>query len=195
VHSAAAAGQKPVRPSVGGGNYPDQTMPSQPGRFIVPNVRHIPETTRRSAREMLPPTVSDLDGLGLIAPPSDPHRYFSGSERLAAQWLEGNGLIGLRSVKRSVGDQQKTPDATFGTGENVSTLEIKSPTTTTEDGVHRQVRAGRKQSRILVLDFRRSVIELPTAKAGLRRAIRDYGRDVDQIILVLSAASPIGWTP
>jgi hypothetical protein len=60
---------------------------------------------------------------------------------------------------------------------------------------HATLATRRKQSRIVVIDCRYAGTELNAAESGLRRAISHYGQDVDQVIVVVSDGSAIGWRP
>lgn len=72
---------------------------------------------------------------------------------------------------------------------------MKTPTSTTADGIRRNVRVGTEQSHIVVLDYRAVPLDAAIAIEGLRRAIRQNGADLDQLILMLRGDSLVGWKP
>jgi hypothetical protein len=76
-----------------------------------------------------------------------------------------------------------------------ATLELKATSRPSAGGVGRGIRYGRKQSRIVVIDCRYAGTGLNTAESGLRRAINHHDHDVDQVIVVVSDGSAIGWRP
>lgn len=184
------AARPPTPPDVGGPSAPSE---SPDGGWIIGGVVGVQETPRRPARTRQAPSYESLQDR--VAPEEDPHRYFTPAERDTATFLEANGVNGLRSVDRSIDEGEKTPDGVFDDQGKMSTIEFKRPSGLTEEAVHRNIRFARRQSRLVVLDYRGSDLAEAIAIAGLRRAVRDYGNDVDQAIVVFGDGWRVGWKP
>ncbi|HET9875715.1 MAG TPA: hypothetical protein VFQ37_08105, partial [Mycobacterium sp.] len=168
---------------------------TDPHGWIVDRITAVRETPRRHRRSKTVPSVAELESEGLIAPDDDPHRYFDQRERSIAEWLAANGVHGLRSVRRRHGHRRRTPDGIFDRGNSCATIEMKAPSAATADGVRRNTRVGTEQSRIVVLDFRGSGLDLATGIDGVRRVVRQNGNDLDQLIVMLKGNSRLGWKP
>jgi hypothetical protein len=136
-----------------------------------------------------PPTFEELAEAGVIAPADDPDRFFNKAERATAAWLRSRGLDVL-SVNRRTGQRARTPDAVIA-GEPV-TLETKGAVAS-ENSIVQQIRGGRGQSRRIVVDARSENANLATAQAGLAHALRHYGQQLDEVVIVLTDGSAVGW--
>ncbi len=163
--------------------------------WIVRAATRINQTPGGERRTTLVPTAGELQAEGLVAPTDDPYRYFDSKERATVDWLAANGVSGIRSVRTRDRPGEPTPDTVFDHAAGLATLEMKAPDKPSEGAIDRGVRYGRKQSRIVVIDCRHAGTELNTAESGLRRAISHHGQDVDQVIVVVSDGSAIGWRP
>lgn len=161
--------------------------------WIVRDVTLVSEHAGGTRLEKLPPTVAELKAVSLIASTDDPYQYFTEDERVTATWLAARGLVGIRSVRERDRPGEPTPDAVFDHGAGVVTLELKSPEAPTSEAVYRGIRHGRVQSRMIVIDGRRIGTPIDLAASGLRRAVRIYGVNVDQVIVVTADESAIGW--
>lgn len=137
-----------------------------------------------------PPSVEVLRAQGLVAGQHEPDRWFSAEERLTAGWLRGRGLE-VVSVQRREGRHLKTPDAVVPSAE--VTIEIKHPVATSNAIVQR-VRVGRKQSRRIVIDLRGSGAYRDLAEVALSSAVRMYGDDLDEVVLIVNDDLALGWT-
>jgi hypothetical protein len=156
------------------------------------------ETPRYEAGDNTRPTAVELESAGKVAPRDDPDRYFSERERATAQWLRSRGVEGVRSVDRRMGQHEKTPDAVFDHPDGLATVEFKDPDKPTAQSVRRSARSGRKQSGLIVIDYRDELgtgMERETGIEGMRAAVRNYGAEIEQMIVILGDGTPIGWKP
>jgi len=93
-------------------------------------------------------------------------------------------------VDRRPGHHQRTPDAVI---EAVPvTLETKTAVAT-ENAILAGIRTGRHQSRRIVVDARIGDLQQTIARAGLGHALRQYGRHLDEIVIILGDDSGLGW--
>lgn len=137
------------------------------------------------------PSVMDL--IHSLAPEDDPDRYFLPKEKYAAEWLRFDGGHQIISVDRS--NNVRHPDAILNDGMNWCTVEIKTLTTPSPNAVIQNLRLGRRQSRIVVLDGQPAKLSWESAETGAQGAIRRYGDDFDQIIVRLGDGSSLHWMP
>lgn len=166
--------------------------------WIVSDVEPVHETPRYEAGDNTRPTAVELESAGKVAPRDDPDRYFSERERATAQWLRSRGVEGVRSVDRRMGQHEKTPDAVFDHPDGLATVEFKDPDKPTAQSVRRSARSGRKQSGLIVIDYRDELgtgMERETGIEGMRAAVRNYGAEIEQMIVILGDGTPIGWKP
>lgn len=146
-----------------------------------------------AAREAIPPSANHLIQEGLVATNDDPDRFFAGSERSIAGWLRAKGVRELRSVRERSVENEPTPDSVFDQFGVTNTLEMKALDQPTEGALSGAIRRGRRQSPIVVVDGRSVQISRGVAEAGLRRAVRSYGNDLRQVLVVLDDEAVIGW--
>lgn len=136
-----------------------------------------------------PPTYVDLVTAGVIAPEADPDLFFDADEVRTAEWLRLRGLHVL-SVDRRGGHAERTPDAVIAG--LPATLETKT-SIASENAILTQVRSGRGQSRRIVVDARKGNIDVGTAQAGLAHALRQYGRQIDEVAIILGNGTGLAW--
>lgn len=146
--------------------------------------------THSPERPPNPPSHAELIELGLVAPRDDPDRWFNSQEKQLADWLRRRG-IGLLSVRRRMGEHERTPDAVI-TNEPV-TVELKYCPVASVTGIVRAVRLGRGQSRRVVVDVRGPRADPALALAAIGRALRYYGFWLDEIVVVVTEGQSIGW--
>lgn len=125
----------------------------------------------------------------LIAPASDPYRWFSDDERRLAEWIQDRGAS-VRSVERREGQRERTPDAVLTPASK--TVEFKKSVCSTT-AIVREVRSGRKQSRRIAIDARGRGADKGVATPALAGAIKLYGLWIDEVVVVTSDDCSLGW--
>lgn len=165
-----------------------------PSDWIVRDVQPISAQPLRASRDVRPPPSADaLLAEGLVAPESDPYRYVDARARKILAWLEARGMRAMRSVKVSGREGSPTADIVFNHQGTLSTLEIKTVDAASSSAINGSIRAGRRQSRLILVDCRQAGVGREVGETGIRRGVRDSGNDIDQVILVLVDGSAIGW--
>lgn len=160
------------------------------------DVQPISTQPLRPSRNVRPPPSADaLHAKGLLAPESDPYLYLDARARKTVTWLEARGMQGIRSVSVSEREGSPTPDIAFNYQGALSTLEIKMLDAASSSAINGSVRAGHRQSRMIIVDGRQARVDRKVGENGVRRGVRDSGNDIDQVILILEDGSAIGWKP
>lgn len=145
------------------------------------------------SRPAEPPAASEL--VERAATSGDPDRFFEPKEKSVADWLRDQGGHTIVSVDVSQTPRNRTPDALYRQSDNWHTLEIKTLDEPTLTAVSRNLRIGRHQSTVLVIDGSRVGLTGEAAEPGLREAVRKYGLDFRQIVIRLVDGSAICWLP
>ena len=127
--------------------------------------------------------MTELEALRLVA---DGWEHFDVNERSIAGWLREND-VHVVSVQRSQVSAQRTPDAVLIAGP--ASVEFKTPESS--GGIYAGVRAGRSQSRRLVVDLRSLVA--PDWLSGLSRALSRGGGDLDEVLMILPDGEGVAW--
>ncbi|MEP6816374.1 MAG: hypothetical protein ABI873_12570 [Marmoricola sp.] len=138
----------------------------------------------------VPPSYDELANAGLVAPEDDADRWFSPEEQLTAAWLRDRGL-GVRSVQRREGRYLKTPDA--AAPEFAVTIEAKRAVAT-NNAIVQRIRSARWQARHVVVDLRGSGASRGLAESAMRAALRMYGTQLDEVILIVADDLGVGWS-
>jgi len=132
------------------------------------------------AKAAKPPTPAFLRRAGIVAPRSDPDRYFDPNSRMVSAWLSRFNRRSL-SVKDGTLPQQPTPDGLLINTD--VTWETKRPRTAA--GVFRVFGDARYQSPRLVIDG--SFLDLAEEQAVevLVRQLPVWGADYDEVVILL----------
>lgn len=144
--------------------------------------------TPGATRQPTPPSYEEI--AGHIAPLAAPDKWFSPAELSAATWLRSRGLE-VCSIERREGHLQRTPEAAVAIRQ--TTVELKCATGSVNSIVQR-IRAGRWQSRRVVVDVRSTGTTLATAEAGVHRALIRYQGDLDEVVVLVSDDLSVGWS-
>jgi len=126
-----------------------------------------------------PPSVAWLRRKGLVAPPTDPSRYFDDGGKAVSAWLSRFGLRSL-SVRDGVIPDVMTPDGIL-VGPQM-TWEAKLPASVS--GLMRAFEDARHQSARLIV-WARSGVSSWQAIEVLRRRLPSWGADYREIVIVL----------
>ncbi|CAM3701145.1 hypothetical protein NOGI109294_09735 [Nocardiopsis gilva] len=170
--------------SGGSGSTPDGGVGSvKPSKPILAGIgESVPHEGRLPRPEDLPPgtrkhpTVEELrDRTG------EGWEYYDSKEREIAEFLQEHG-IEVRSVDVARSDGVKSPDSVIE-GTN-STLEFKTVETSSKNALIQNIRKGRDQSSRLAIDLRAGGTTQDAAMAGLKDALRRYGGDLEEIVLI-----------
>ncbi|CAM3765668.1 hypothetical protein [Nocardiopsis rhodophaea] len=143
---------------------------SVPHEARLPRPEDLPSGTRTH------PTVDELrDRIG------EGWEYYDAKERSIAEFLKEHG-IEVRSVDVARTDGVKSPDSVIdGTS---STLEFKTVETSSKNALIQNIRKGREQSSRLAIDLRSGGTPQETAISGLNDALRRYGGDLKEVVLI-----------
>ncbi len=133
------------------------------------------------ADKINPPSYRLLDDSGLIATTANPAVYHDEKERSTSDWLANRGVT-TRSVLRRKGEGEKTPDSVLDAED--ATLELKMMEAASSNSVRNNIRNARKQSRRVVVDGRRVGVDPAVAEEGLREALRKYGSQLDEVLII-----------
>lgn len=178
----------PGRPPDGaaGGGADEQQEPLGPGERITIEPGSLADASR--------PEVLSLEELaGATAPAADPDRYFLPKEKHTADWLRDIGGHTIRSIDRIA--DSKAPDSALHDGSCWRTAEIKTLRSDKAAAIIQNVRRARKQARTIILDGEPVGLSRKEAVDGLRDAVRNYGRDLDHIVIRLGDGAALVWLP
>lgn len=117
----------------------------------------------------------------LVAPATDPDRFFDDVELSTVEWLRTHEHMQLRSVDRRTGLRSRTPDVV--SDQLRITFDLKHRTT--RNGAATGVRQGRTQSRRIVFDLRHADVNWSEFSAGLNEGLRKFGARLDEILIIL----------
>lgn len=128
-----------------------------------------------------PRSYAELDAASLLAPLSDPWRFFDRRERAVAQWMLAHGVL-----VRSVGvDDRPTPDAVIGAaGVTVEFKTVAAGSANPSEALYQRTRHARGQSPYVVVDVRGTGCTRADADRAVVRALRNGGRDLREVTVV-----------
>jgi hypothetical protein len=132
-------------------------------------------------------TADDLRTEGLVAPASDPDKYFSQSELESVQWLRSNG-VDVVSVLERDRDGVKTPDCVALVAD--VPVEIKGVSKPSENAVYKQIRRADEQSGHVFVDASQSGVTREVAESALRNAVRMRGAHMIEVTILVERANP-----
>ena len=132
-------------------------------------------------------TADELRTEGLVAPASDPDKYFSQSELESVQWLRGNG-VDVVSVLERDRDGVKTPDCVALVAD--VPVEIKGVSKPSENAVYKQIRRADEQSGHVFIDASQSGVTREVVESALRNAVRMRGAHMIEVTILVERANP-----
>jgi hypothetical protein len=129
----------------------------------------------------LPRSYAALKAAGLLAPTSDPWKFFDRKERTIAEFLLGSG-IAVRSVSE---DSLPAPDAVIDMFELTTEFKTLDPAVVNVAGaLYQRIRQARTQSSRVIVDVRGTAATRKDANQGVVRALRNGGRDLAEVVVV-----------
>jgi len=135
-----------------------------------------------------PPTGEQLYERGLVAPTTDPYRYFSRDEIVVANFLRSRGLP-ILSVNTN--DAYNTADAVTAQG-TIAAVEIKSQSRPVVTTTVAHLRKAAVQSRNVVI-HNKGGMTTSEARAAITKGLAESGHHLDNIIIMLDGGRCVHW--
>lgn len=148
-----------------------------------------PYPPKHPAPSRPPVDVADIPS-ELIAPSSNAWEHFSPDECDVAEWLAEQG-VNVLSIRERDGHGARTPDAVRA--DLAHTIELKTLNEPTQTAVITRVRAGRGQSRRIVIDGRAAGLTRHDAEQGIGRVVGMFGSQLQEILVVPATGTAVYW--
>lgn len=128
-----------------------------------------------------PPSYDTLKAGDLLAPLSDPWKFFDRQERLIAELLHGTGVV-VRSVSAAA---FPTPDAVIDASQVTAEFKTLSRNVVNPGGaLYQRLRDARTQSPRVIVDARGTGATRKDSNQAVVRALRNGGLDLSEIVVV-----------